>query len=164
MTTIRSSGAPAALAALLMLVAAACGGSAASSAPADAGTGSGSGNGTAASADAGSGSGSGTAAASDAAKVGEQLQPPNSTETSKTTTGGYWYAIYHSSDSPDSLKSFFEGQIPKTGLQIVSTTTANGTYSWLVANDSSGTFGGSVTVGPGGDGSGSDVIVGIGSN
>jgi len=171
---IRTSGSLATLVALLVLVAAACGGSAASSAPADAGSGSGNGNGAAATADSGSGNGNGAAAtadagsgggsATDAAAVGDQLKPPNATETSKTTTGNYWYAIYHSTDSADSLKGFYEGQIPKTGLKVISTTTANGSYVWVVATDDSGAFGGSVTVAPSTDGSGSDIIVGVGSN
>lgn len=173
MGSIRSTGAAGAVA-LLVLVVAACGGSAASSAPADGGTGSGSGSGTEATPDTGTGNGSaptpdsgttgGGGSTEDAAAVGDQLKPPNATETSKTTTEGYWYAIYHSNDSPDALKSFYEGQIPKTGLKIISTTTANGSYSWLIARDESGDFGGSVTVAPGGSGSGSDVIVGIGSS
>lgn len=170
MTSIRTS----VMAVLVALLLAGCGGSAASSAPADAGTGSGSGNGAAATPDGGTGNGAaatpdgGTAtgggSADDAVNVGDQLKPPNSTETLKSTTEGYWYATYHSSDAPDALKSFYEGQIPKTGLTIISTTTANGSYSWLIARDESGDFGGSVTVAPGGSGSGSDVIVGIGSS
>jgi hypothetical protein len=171
MRTIGTSGV---IAVLFALVVAGCGGSAASSAPADAGTGAGSGSGAAATPDGGtgngaaatpdSGTGTGGGSADDAANVGGQLKPPNSTETSKTTMEGYWYAIYHSSDAPDALKSFYEGEIPKTGLKIISTTAANGSYSWLIARDESGDFGGSVTVAPGGSGSGSDVIVGIGSN
>ncbi len=167
MTSIRTS----VMALLVALLVVGCGGSAASSAPADAGNGtgaaatadagSGSGNGAAATADSGSGTGS----AEEAAAVGDQLKPPNSSETSKTTTEGYWYAVYHSTDSPDSLKSFYEGQIPKAGLKIISTTSASGSYVWVVARDETGSFGGSVTVGPAADGSGgSDVIVGIGSN
>jgi hypothetical protein len=164
MRTIRSSGA---IAVLFALIVAGCGGSAASSAPADAGTDSGNGGATTAEPAAevsAEPAGNGGGSTEDAANVGDQLKPPNSTETSKTTTEGYWYAIYHSNDSPDALKSFYEGQIPKTGLKIISTTTANGSYSWLIARDESGDFGGSVTVAPGGSGSGSDVIVGIGSS
>ncbi len=169
MTSIRTS----VIALLVALVVVGCGSSAASSAPADAGNGTGaaatadagSGSGAAAAADSGSGSGSGTGSAEEAAAVGDQLKPPNSSETSKTTTEGYWYAVYHSTDSPDSLKSFYEGQIPKAGLKIISTTSASGSYVWVVARDETGSFGGSVTVGPAADGSGgSDVIVGIGSN
>ena len=162
MTSIRTS----VMALLVALLVVGCGGSAASSAPADAGNG----TGAAASADAGSGAeatpapadnGGGTA--EDAAKLGDALVPPNSSEVSKTTTDTYWYVLYESTDSPDSLKAYYEGQIPKTGMKIISTTSANGAYVWAIARDESGAFGGSVTVGPSGSGSGSSVIVAVGS-
>ncbi|HEY3334100.1 MAG TPA: hypothetical protein VGK16_02595 [Candidatus Limnocylindrales bacterium] len=102
-------------------------------------------------------------AADDAAKLGGQLVPPNSKELSKTTTDTYWYVVYDSTDSPDTLKGFYEAQIPKAGMQIISTTSANGSYSWAIARDASGGFGGAVTVGPSGSGSGSSVIIAVGS-
>jgi hypothetical protein len=100
----------------------------------------------------------------DAAKVGEQLAPPNSTEQSKTTTDSYWYVMYESTDSPDTLKAYYESQIPKTGLRVFSTTSTGGAYVWTIARDESGSFGGSVTVAPSGSGSGSSVIVAVGSS
>ncbi len=143
--SIRSSGAFALLVALLV---AGCGSSAATSAPADVGTGSGSGATPAASADAGSGTADtpapaapvepGGGAAEDAAKVGEQLVPPNSTEAMKTTTDTYWYVTYESTDSPDALKAYYESQIPKTGLKIISTTSVSGSYVWVIARDEFG--------------------------
>jgi len=162
MRSIRSMGATMML---VGLVAVGCGGSAASSAPADAGSG------AAASADTGGGTtdtappaGDANGSAAETAAVAQQLVPPNSTEQSKTTTDTYWYAVYGSSDSPDTLKGFYENQIPKSGLKIVSTTSAGGTYAWAISKDEAGTFGGSVTVGPASDGSsGSTVIVAIGS-
>jgi hypothetical protein len=181
MMSIRSSAGVALLVALLVAVlAAGCGGSTASSAPSDAGTGTGSGTDAAASAGAGSGTtgasapaasvepgggtGSGGGAAEDAATVGEQLVPPNSTEQVKTTTDTYWYVTYESTDSPDTLKAFYESQIPKTALKIISTTSTGGAYVWTIARDDSGSFGGAVTVAPSGSGSGSSVIVAVGSS
>jgi hypothetical protein len=162
MTSIRTS----ALALLVTLAVAGCGGSAASSAPADAGGD----TGAAASADAGSGTettpepaGDAAGAAEDAAQLGDQLKPPNASEVSKTTTDTYWYVLYESTDSPDSLKGYYEDLIPKTGMKIISTTSASGAYVWAIARDESGAFGGSVTVGPSGSGSGSSVIVAVGS-
>jgi hypothetical protein len=164
MTSIRATSV---MALLVLVLVAACGSSAASSPSADSGAGAGSGGSPAA---AGTDSGNGPAATAvpgagaDAAKVGEQLKPPNSNETSKTTTDTYWYVIYESTDSPDSLKSFYETQIPRAGMKVISTTSANGSYVWAIARDEAATFGGSVTVAPSGNGSGSSVIVGIGSN
>jgi hypothetical protein len=149
-------------------VVAGCGGSAATSDPCDGGSGTEPSAGApapAASVDTG-GTGGGTTggAAEDAANVGEQLKPPNSTEVVRTTTDTYWYVTYESSDSPETLKGFYESQIPKTGLQIISTTSSNGSYVWAIARDESGAFGGGVTVAPSGNGSGSGVIVAVGSN
>jgi hypothetical protein len=174
MTSIRSRGAAASLAALIVALAlAGCGGSnsastTANSAGADAGDGSGDGNGNG-NGNASSGPavtpGGGQGGSEDAEEVGAALVPPNATEISKTLTGNYWYASYLSTDSPDSLKSYYEDKIPSLGLMVISTTTAGGAHSWLVATDESGSFGGSVTVGPPTEGdAGSTVIVGIGSN
>lgn len=161
MTSIRMS----VIGLLVALLAMGCGGSA-SSAPADAGND----TGAAASEDAGGGTeatpvpaGDGGASAEEAARVGEALVPPNSTEVSKTTTDTYWYVLYESTDSPETLKGWYENEIPKTGMKIISTTSAGGSYVWSIARDESGSFGGGVTVGPSGNGSGSSVIVAVGS-
>jgi hypothetical protein len=162
MTSIRTS----VMALLVALLLVGCGGSAASSAPADPGTDTGaaatgeSEGESEATPETGGDTGGAT---EDAVKVGEALVPPNSTEVSKTTTDTYWYVLYESTDSPDTLKSYYENEIPKTGMQIISTTSANGAYVWAIARDESGAFGGVVTVGPSGSGSGSSVIVAVGS-
>jgi hypothetical protein len=162
MTSIRTS----VMALLVALLLVGCGGSAASSAPADPGTDTGaaatgeSEGESEATPETGGDTGGAT---EDAVKVGEALVPPNSTEVSKTTTDTYWYVLYESTDSPDTLKSYYENEIPKTGMQIISTTSANGAYVWAIARDESGAFGGAVTVGPSGSGSGSSVIVAVGS-
>ncbi len=178
MTSIRSRGTAAIMVALVVALAlGGCGGSAsasnaANSTGADAsdgsgdgnGNGNGNGNGDASSAPAAT-PGSGGSGSEDAEEVGTALVPPNATEVSKTLTGNYWYALYQSTDSVESLRSFYEDKIPSVGLTIISTTTAGGGYSWLVATDESGSFGGSVSVGaPTEGGSGSSVIIGIGSN
>ena len=86
-----------------------------------------------------------------------------STEVSKTTTDTYWYVLYESTDSPDGLKGYYEDLIPKTGMKIISTTSASGAYVVGHRARRVGAFGGSVTVGPSGSGSGSSVIVAVGS-
>lgn len=100
----------------------------------------------------------------DAVAVGEQLVPPNSTETSRTIMGNYWYVMYESTDSPDSLKSFYESKVPAVGLMIISTTSSAGSHSMLIARDETGDFGGSVLMSPSASGSGSMVIVAVGSS
>ena len=96
----------------------------------------------------------------DAEGVAADLEPPNSSQISQTNAQGTFWTVYESTDSPDSLKSFYENAIPQTGMQIFSTTNTQGTYSWIFAMEESSSFGGSVTVGPASDGgSGSSVIV-----
>lgn len=108
--------------------------------------------------------GGGGGGADDAVAVGEQLVPPNSTETSRTIMGNYWYVMYESTDSPDSLKNFYEGRIPAIGMMIISTTSSAGSHSMLIARDETGDFGGSVSMSPSSSGSGSMVIVAVGSS
>jgi hypothetical protein len=96
--------------------------------------------------------GGGGAAGADVEAVGKALVPPNSSEVTKTTAPDTWFVVYSSTDSLESLKSYYEATIPKTGLQIISTTTINGGISWVIAKDASGSFGGAVSVFPSGDG------------
>jgi hypothetical protein len=96
--------------------------------------------------------GGGGAAGADVEAVGKALVPPNSSEVTKTTAPDTWFVVYSSTDSLDSLKSYYEATIPKTGMQIISTTTINGGISWVIAKDASGSFGGAVSVFPSGDG------------
>ena len=85
--------------------------------------------------------------------VYDTLTPPNSTETSKTSADGIIFAILESSDSIDSLKSFYEGAIPDAGLKIFSTTEAQGGFAWTIAESEASDFGGAVSIYPSGTGS-----------
>ena len=145
-----------------LLLAACGGGSAATQQPAAATAASGGGGGPAteapgateqaAATDAGGGGGGGGGAGGDVEAVANALVPPNSTEIQKTTAQDTWFAIYESTDSVDSLKSFYQGAITGVGQQIISTTTIQGGVSYVFAKDSSGGFGGSVNIYPSGDG------------
>ncbi len=96
----------------------------------------------------------------DVEQVAEDLVPPNSSQLSQTNSEGVIWTVYESTDSPESLKNFYENAIPQTGMQVFSTSTVEDTYSWVFAQDDGSSFGGSVTVGPASDGgSGSSVIV-----
>ncbi len=90
------------------------------------------------------------------------LTPPNSTELSKTTTQGVIFAAWDSTDNFDSLRSFYEDAIADTGLQIVQTTEAQGGIAWVIAEDDTGNFGGTVSIFPASDGSGTQVSVTVG--
>ena len=119
---------------------------------------------TTASTDGGGGDGGdGGSGSGDLDAVFEQLTPPNSTETSKTAAEGIIFAVFESTDSIDSLKSFYESAIPDSGLQIFSTTEAQGGYAWTIAESEGSSFGGAVSIYPSGSGSGTAVSVTIGS-
>jgi len=98
------------------------------------------------------GGGGGGSGSDDVEAVANQLIPPNSTEQSKTTAEGTWFAIYLSTDSVDSLKSYYQNAIANAGQKIFSTTTIQGGVSYVFAKDESGGFGGSINIYPNGDG------------
>ena len=109
----------------------------------------------------GGGTGAGTGSSFDIEGVVKALVPPNSAEITKTTATDTWFVMYETTESIDSLKSFYEGAIPKTGLRVISTTTVNGGISWAISNDDNGTFGGAVNVYPSSDGKNAvQVVVG----
>lgn len=92
----------------------------------------------------------------------QKLKPPNATEISKTSAQGGAYVAWESTDSADSLKSFYEKAIKDAGMTVFSTTTTGGVLSWIFAKEEGSSFGGSVTVAPStSGGSGSSVIVAV---
>lgn len=99
----------------------------------------------------------------DLEQLAQDLTPPNSTETSRTTAGGVIFVTYESTDSPEDLQAFYEDAIGRTGLEVFSRTSAGGAYSWIFAENDTSSYGGVVSVGPSGTGSGSAVVVQVGS-
>jgi hypothetical protein len=90
----------------------------------------------------------------------DKLTPPNSTESSRVSQAGGIFVGWESTDSADSLKSFYEGAIPGTGMKILSTQNASGTYSWIFAESEGSSNGGSVVIAPSSTGgSGTTVVV-----
>lgn len=115
-----------------------------------------------AAATAGTGGGGGTGSG-DLNAVFETLTPPNSSETTKTAAEGIIFAVFESTDSIDSLRSYYEGAIADAGLQIFSTTEAQGGYAWTIAESEGSSFGGAISIYPSGTGSGTAVSVTIGN-
>ena len=113
--------------------------------------------------DDGDGNGNGNGSSTDLDQLAEDLTPPNSSETSRTTAGEVIFVTFESSDSSDSLRDFYEDAIADTGLEVFSTTSAEGSYSWIFAESEGSSTGGVVTVVPSGTGSGSTVAVQIGT-
>ena len=109
--------------------------------------------------DGGDGNGSGSL---DLDRVFEILTPDNATELSKTSASGIIFAAWDSDESFDSLRSFYENAIDEAGLQIISTTEAQGGIAWAIAENEEGSFGGTVSLFPASDGSGTQISVTIG--
>lgn len=107
--------------------------------------------------------GGGGGSSGDLEQLAEDLTPPDSSETSRTTAGGVIFLSFESSQSPDDLESFYEGKITSGGFEVFSRTSAEGTYSWIFQDPGDDSFGGVVSVGPSGTGSGSLVVVQVGS-
>ena len=112
----------------------------------------------------GDGGGGGGGGDRDVEAAFDALTPPNGEEVSKTTAGGVIFAAFNTSDSLDSLTSFYQDAFNDLGLQIITTTEASGGITWLVGTDEeASTFGGVVSVFPavdGGDGNTVSVQIG----
>ncbi len=108
--------------------------------------------------DGGGGGGSTT----DLASLADQLVPPNSTQVVRTDAGNGLFIAYDSTDSLDSLKSFYENAIKNAGMTIVSTTTAADGAVYIFTRPSDSSFGGSVALGPGSNGGSSGVTITLG--
>jgi hypothetical protein len=106
------------------------------------------------------GNGSGTG---DLDELVDMLTPPNSTESTRTTAEGVVFVGWESTDSPESLEGFYENAIGDTGFSIISRTSAEGSFSWIFGMEDGSSDGGVVTVAPGPDGTGSTVVIQVGS-
>lgn len=99
--------------------------------------------------------------------IADQLKPPNSTQSFNQTAEGIIVTIYTSTDSPDSLKSFYESAIPSAGFKIISTSTdaATSSTALVFAKETSSTFGGAISIAPDpSGGSGTTVSVTVGNS
>lgn len=89
----------------------------------------------------------------------EALTPPNSSEVTRTTAQGGAYIGWNSTDNPDSLKGFYESAIPGTGMVILTTSSTQGSYIWIFAENDSSSYGGSITVAPQTDGTDGSYVI-----
>ena len=92
----------------------------------------------------------------------EILTPPGGTELSKTTAEGIIFAAWDSDDDFDSLRSFYEDAIDEAGFEVITTTEAQGGIAWVVGVDDGSGVGGSISLFPASDGSGTQISVTIG--
>lgn len=153
---------------LLLLLLAACGGSASTNGNGNGGDESEAAEATATpeaeeSEDDGGNGGNGGGFDGDLEQLAEDLTPPNSTETSKTTAGGVIFLTWESSDSAEDLADWYEDAIGDAGLEVFSRTSAGGSFSYIFGIEEGSDFGGIVSIGPtGSGGEGSGVALQIG--
>lgn len=145
------------LVAILVLMAACGGGGPAESAGGD---GNGNGDGTSQSEPAEAsaapppddGNGNGGGPAGDLEELLDALEPPNSTEVSRTSAENFLFVIFSSTDSAESLADFYENAIADAGYDTITRSETQGTYSWIFGDDANANAAGVVGVGPTTDG------------
>jgi hypothetical protein len=101
----------------------------------------------------------------DVQALADALKPPNATQTFNSSGSGVILTIYTSTDSPDSLKSFYESAITDAGMKIISTSTdsTTNTTALVFARDDNASVGGAIAIGPDPSGSGTNVSVTVSS-
>lgn len=113
--------------------------------------------------DDGGNGGNGSGFDGDLEQLADDLTPPNSTETSRTTAGGVIFLTWESSDSAEDLANWYEDAIGDAGLEVFSRTSAGGSFSYIFGIEEGSDFGGVVSIGPTGSGEeGSGVALQIG--
>lgn len=92
----------------------------------------------------------------DLEQLADDLEPPNSTETTRMSANEAFIISWTSTDSVDSLESFYDDKIGQLGINLLGKSSVQGAHTWVIGNeDGSGPQGG-ITVGE--DGSGGTVI------
>ena len=110
----------------------------------------------------GGGGDDGSTGSFDLDRAFEILTPPSGTELSKTTAEGIIFAAWDSDDDFESLRSFYEDAIDEAGFEVITTTEAQGGIAWVVGLDDGSGVGGSISLFPASDGSGTQISVTIG--
>jgi hypothetical protein len=92
------------------------------------------------------GNGGGGEDAGDRPQLAGDLEPPNATETTRMSADGGFIISWRSSESVDSLESFYDDKIAELGLNVLGKQSVEGAHTWIFGDeDGSGPQGG-VTV------------------
>lgn len=94
----------------------------------------------------------------------DALVPPNGTEQARYSASGAVIVSWTSTDSIDSLKSYYDGKLASLNLNVLSTTDIQGTHGWVFGNDDGTGTSGALTIAPGTDGGPSAVSLTIGTS
>lgn len=112
--------------------------------------------------DDGDGGDDGSTGSFDLDRAFEALTPPNADELTKTTADGIIFAAWDTDESFDSLRSFYEDAMDDLGLEVVTTTEAQGGIAWAATDGDDSGVGATISIFPASDGSGTQVSVTIG--
>jgi hypothetical protein len=92
------------------------------------------------------GNGGGGEDAGDRPQLAGDLEPPNATETTRMSADGGFIISWRSSESVDSLESFYDDKIAELGINLLGKQSVEGAHTWIFGDeDGSGPQGG-VTV------------------
>jgi hypothetical protein len=105
------------------------------------------------------GGGGGGGAGGDVDQLAEDLVPPSSSEQSRISSQGTLIVSYTSTDSVDSLKSYYEDKFDELGVNVIGTSSAGATTTYVIGNEDGSGIQGGVTVA--GDESSGNTIVQI---
>lgn len=92
----------------------------------------------------------------DLEELANDLEPPNATESTRMTASGALIVGWTSSDSIDSLESFYDNKINELGLNLVGKSSAGGAHSWIIGDEDGSGPQGAITIGD--DGSGGSTV------
>lgn len=98
-----------------------------------------------ASASASSGGGGGS---DDLDTIATNLAPPNGTQQARYSASGGLIITWLSTDSVDSLKSYYDGKLSSLGLSVLQTTDVQGTHGWVFGHQDGSGVSGALTIGP----------------
>ncbi|HEX9635287.1 MAG TPA: hypothetical protein VGB34_07400 [Candidatus Limnocylindria bacterium] len=82
----------------------------------------------------------------DVDQLANDLVPPNSTEASRFEAEGSLLVGYTSTDSVDSLKSYYENKFNELGVNVIGTSSAGNTHTFVIGNEDGSGVQGGVTV------------------
>jgi len=92
------------------------------------------------------GGGGGGGAGGDVDQLAEDLVPPNSSEQSRISSQGTLIVSYTSTDSADSLNSYYENKFDELGVNVIGTSSAGATTTYVIGNEDGSGVQGGVTV------------------
>ena len=109
--------------------------------------------------DTGGGGGGG-----DLGALADELAPPNGDEQARFNADGGVIVNWLSSDDVESVKSYYDGQLSSMGLNVLQTTSIQGTYGWVFGNEDGTGTSGALTIGPDSGSGGTSVSLTLGSS